>query len=71
MNCVFIDSVLKDIHPGFVHYHVTPSENVSWGKMFATMEEARSKYDLEAYSVGQCSLEQIFLAFAKSQVNDE
>jgi len=66
----FPDCVLKDIHPGFVHYHVSPSENVSWGKMFGAMEEARAKFDLEAYSVGQTSLEQVFLNFSKAQINE-
>ncbi|OXA56781.1 ATP-binding cassette sub-family A member 3 [Folsomia candida] len=67
----FPDSVLKDIHPGFVHYHVTPSDNVSWGKMFTIMEEARVKFSLEAYSVGQTSLEQVFLNFSKAQINEQ
>jgi ATP-binding cassette subfamily A (ABC1) protein 3 len=67
----FPDSVLKDIHPGFLHYHISTSETSSWGKMFKTMEEARVKFELEAYSVGQTSLEQVFLNFSKAQINEE
>jgi len=61
--------VLKDIHPGFVHYHLVPSENVSWGQIFEKMEIAKVKFHLDAYSVGQTSLEQVFLNFTKAQIN--
>jgi hypothetical protein len=37
--------------------------------MFAKMEIAKEKFNLEAYSVGQCSLEQVFLSFTKGQLN--
>lgn len=60
--------VLKDIHPGFVHYHVV-NDDVTWGQMFKTMEVAKTKFNLEAYSVGQTTLEQVFLNFTKAQIN--
>ncbi|CAL8074946.1 unnamed protein product [Orchesella dallaii] len=60
---------LKDIHPCFVHYHIHPDENVSWGELFSAMEVAKVRFKLEAYSVGQTSLEQVFLNFTKSQIN--
>jgi hypothetical protein len=66
-----LGSVLKDIHPGFVHYQVLPGPGASWGSMFRKMEIAKQKFNLEAYSVGQCTLEQIFLAFTKAQINVE
>lgn len=65
---VCIGCVLKDIHPGYVHYHIT-SYDATWGKMFAAMEVAKDKFGLEAYSVGQTSLEQVFLNFTKAQIN--
>jgi len=64
----FQGCMLKDIHPGYVHYHVT-SYDATWGKMFAAMEVAKEKFNLEAYSVGQTSLEQVFLNFTKAQIN--
>ncbi|CAL8096130.1 unnamed protein product [Orchesella dallaii] len=64
----FPGCVLKDIHPGYVHYHVT-TYDATWGKMFAAMEVAKGKFNLEAYSVGQTSLEQVFLNFTKAQIN--
>ncbi|XP_035705489.1 ATP-binding cassette sub-family A member 3 isoform X2 [Folsomia candida] len=59
-------SQLKDIHPGFVHYHI-PSQGVTWGSLFRKMEMAKQKFGLDAYSLGQSTLEQIFLAFTKAQ----
>jgi argonaute-like protein implicated in RNA metabolism and viral defense len=67
----FPDSILKDIHPGFVHYHILHSEKVSWGKIFEKMEIAKDRFKLDAYSVGQTSLEQVFLNFTKAQINLE
>ena len=64
----FPGCTLKDIHPGFLHYHVT-QEGVKWDQMFEIMEIAKSKFNLEAYSVGQTTLEQVFLHFSKTQVN--
>lgn len=66
---IFLACTLKDIHPCFVHYHIHPDENVSWGELFSAMEVAKLRFNLEAYSVGQTSLEQVFLNFTKSQIN--
>jgi ATP-binding cassette subfamily A (ABC1) protein 3 len=65
---LLLGAVLKDIHPGFIHYHIKPSEGITWGKLFGKMETAKEKFNLDAYSVGQTSLEQVFLNFARSQV---
>ncbi|ODN05472.1 ATP-binding cassette sub-family A member 3, partial [Orchesella cincta] len=66
----FPGCTLKDVHPGYVHYHI-PDEGVTWGQMFKKMEEAKALFRLEAYSVGQTSLEQVFLSFTKGQVNND
>jgi len=39
--------------------------------MFQKMEIAKEKFNLDAYSVGQTSLEQVFLNFTKAQINIE
>jgi ATP-binding cassette subfamily A (ABC1) protein 3 len=39
--------------------------------MFTVMEAAKEKFNIEAYSVGQTSLEQVFLNFIKAQYNAE
>ena len=66
----FPGSVLKDVHPGYVHYHVT-NPSLKWSQLFSKMEVAKNQFNLEAYSVGQTSLEQVFLNFTKHQVSDE
>ena len=66
---ILIDSILKDIHPGYIHYHLVPSSGISWGKIFEKMEMAKVKFRLDDYAVGQTSLEQVFLNFAKAQAN--
>jgi len=65
----FPGCILKDIHPGFVHYHVTDTR-VGWGALFSQMELAKAEFGLEAYSVGQTTLEQVFLNFTKTQIVD-
>ena len=65
-----IGCVLKDSHPGFVQYHVL-SNNVTWGALFSSMEEAKEKFGLENYSVGQTTLEQVFFNFTKGGRPDQ
>ncbi len=69
--CQFQGCQLKEVHPGYVHYHITEEEGVSWGEIFRKMEEAKATFRLEAYSVGQTSLEQVFLSFTKGQINND
>jgi hypothetical protein len=42
--------------------------HLSLGRVFSTLEEAKSHGILEAYSVKETSLEQIFVAFAANRV---
>ncbi|CAG7727742.1 unnamed protein product [Allacma fusca] len=58
----FPDCELKDSHPGFVQYYV-PGKGTKWAKLFAVMEKAKEQFNLDAYSVGQTSLEQVFFNF--------
>ncbi|CAG7822963.1 unnamed protein product [Allacma fusca] len=58
----FPDCELKDAHPGFVQYYV-PGRNTKWADLFAVMERAKEEFNLDAYSVGQTSLEQVFFNF--------
>lgn len=53
---------LKDYHQGLAHYHL-PESGQSWARIFGLMESAKIKYQIEDYSVGQTTLEQVrFLA---------
>ncbi|CAG7716861.1 unnamed protein product [Allacma fusca] len=58
----FPDCELKDSHPGYVQYYV-PGSSTKWARLFAVMEKAKEEFNLDAYSVGQTSLEQVFLNF--------
>jgi len=66
----FPGAQLKDYHQGLVHYHL-PESGLTWARIFGLMESAKTKYQIEDYSVGQTTLEQVFLNFAKSQVGDD
>jgi len=62
----FVGSELKDRHEGLLHFQV-PIEEMTWSKIFGTIERAKKKYFLEDYSVSQTSLEQVFISFARPQ----
>ncbi|XP_074055105.1 phospholipid-transporting ATPase ABCA3-like [Macrotis lagotis] len=62
----FPDTILKDEHQGMVHYHL-PSKDLSWAKVFGTLEKNKAEFDLEDYSISQISLEQVFMNFAHLQ----
>ncbi|XP_070635571.1 ATP-binding cassette sub-family A member 17-like isoform X1 [Bos indicus] len=63
VGLTFPGSVLEDEHQGMVHYHL-PGDDLSWAKVFGIMEQAKTMYMLEDYSVNQISLEDIFLSFS-------
>ena len=62
----FENCSLKDIHHGLVHYHIKDSQ-LSWAKIFGTIERAQAEYGIEDYSISQTTLEQVFLNFARKQ----
>lgn len=62
---------LKDIHPGYLQYHIAATAQVTWADLFRKMETAKTQFGLEAYSVGQTSLEQVFLNFTKAQLGSD
>ena len=66
----FPQSVLKDIHQGMLHYHITSPVH-SWSNIFGIMERAKERYNIEDYSVSQTTLEQVFLNFARAQVTPQ
>lgn len=47
-------------------YHI-PTANVQWSLMFGIMEEAKERLNIADYSLGQTSLEQVFLYLTKHQ----
>lgn len=47
-------------------YHI-PTATVQWSEMFGLMEDAKDRLCIADYSLGQTSLEQVFLFFTKYQ----
>jgi ATP-binding cassette subfamily A (ABC1) protein 3 len=46
---------------------VVPQKDVKWSEIFSMLQKAKFQFAIEDYSVGQSSLEQIFLSFAQHQ----
>jgi ATP-binding cassette subfamily A (ABC1) protein 3 len=53
----------------YLHLHVSDT-STPWHKLFGTMEQLKAKYAVivEDYSVSETTLEQVFLSFAKKQI---
>jgi len=64
----FPGSILKDKHQNLVQYQV-PKEEVSWANLFRTLEENKKELQIEDYLVSQTSLEQVFIYFARAQID--
>jgi len=50
----------------FSAYHVQ-NTSVKWSLMFSLMEEAKQRLSIADYTLGQTTLEQVFLFFTKYQ----
>lgn len=59
---------LREEYQGLLTYQI-PQTDVPWSKLFGYMEEAKKRLNIEDYSLGQTSLEQVFLSFTKYQNN--
>lgn len=66
VNSKFTSIVLKDFHQCILHYHITDT-TVRWSYLFRELEKAKEELSFEDYLVSDTTLEQIFLAFARSQ----
>ena len=62
----FPESVLKDHHENLFSYQVK-TLTLKWSEIFEIMERARVTYEIDDYTVGQTTLEQIFIGFARMQ----
>lgn len=66
----FPTAELKESYQSMLSYYI--DTDVSWSKMFGIMERGKNNMNMniEDYSLGQCSLEQVFLLFTKFQRPD-
>nr|XP_015839324.1 PREDICTED: ATP-binding cassette sub-family A member 2-like isoform X2 [Tribolium castaneum] len=63
----FPGSELKERYQELVTYHLDNPKSLSLSQMFGTIEASKRQLGIEDYSLGQCSLEEVFLKFAKDQ----
>jgi ATP-binding cassette, subfamily A (ABC1), member 3 len=66
MSVSFANCELKAVHNNLLHFQIN-DEKVSWSKMFGLIERSKDRLKIEDYSIGQTTLEQIFLSFARKQ----
>ncbi|KAG5670265.1 hypothetical protein PVAND_000542 [Polypedilum vanderplanki] len=62
----FEGAVLKEEYYDLLTFHV-PSHELKWSEIFGILENAKSRLNIEDYSITQATLEQIFLSFTKYQ----
>lgn len=58
---------IREKYYGLLTYHIPRTTDITWSRMFGTMEEAKRHFDIIDYSLQQVTLEQVFLAFAQHQ----
>ncbi|CAG9584632.1 unnamed protein product [Danaus chrysippus] len=62
----FRDAKLIETYLGISTYYLN-DQDLPWWRVFHLMEEARSQFPIEDYSVSQTTLEQVFLRFTRNQ----
>ncbi|XP_039428799.1 phospholipid-transporting ATPase ABCA3-like [Culex pipiens pallens] len=62
----FPGAVLKEEYVDSLSFHV-PQTDLKWSAMFGLMESHKEQLNIEDYSLGQTTLEQVFLFFTKYQ----
>ncbi|KAK4876910.1 hypothetical protein RN001_009416 [Aquatica leii] len=62
----FADAIIREKHHDLITFYIK-DKTLPWSQMFGIMERAKSLLAIDDYSLGQCSLEQVFLSFTKYQ----
>lgn len=62
----FPSAVLREKYEELLTFYIADKRQ-PWSKMFGIMERAKKEMNIEDYSLGQTTLEQIFLSFTKQQ----
>lgn len=62
----FPSAILREKYQELLTYYIA-DKNIPWSKMFGLMEKGKNFLNIEDYSLGQSSLEQVFLSFTKHQ----
>ncbi|XP_054279050.1 phospholipid-transporting ATPase ABCA1-like [Macrosteles quadrilineatus] len=65
VNRTFSRCFIKDEHKGLLHYHIADN-SMLLSVLFSKLEDLRSQHSIvEDYTVGDTTLEQVFMSFAK------
>jgi ATP-binding cassette subfamily A (ABC1) protein 3 len=70
VHSTFPSSQLKEAYEGFVHIHINETA-LSLAALFRIIESCKEEYSIENYTVSQTTLEQVFLNFARSQLDPD
>ena len=65
IRSIFPSAILKDFHETLLTYQIVDNA-LKWSFLFSEMQRIRTKFDLEYYLLSDCTLEQIFINFAKT-----
>lgn len=65
----FPGAVLIEAHQGTATYQL-PREGLMWADVFQTIESHKETLGIEDYSVSQTTLDQVFVNFAKEQMDE-
>ncbi|XP_063224088.1 phospholipid-transporting ATPase ABCA3-like isoform X2 [Bacillus rossius redtenbacheri] len=63
----FEGASLREEQDNLLTFYIPSSSGLKWSRMFGVMERAKASLHISGYSLGQTSLEQVFLMFTKQQ----
>lgn len=70
INYTYLLLILRESHQCLLTYYI-PSTDIPWSRMFGVMESGKAQFGIEDYSLGQTTLEQVFLSFTKKQRSED
>ena len=62
---IFLSCSIDEIHGGYMRLKV--NNDIDLANAFQMLEQSKIVYDIYDYSISQCTLEQVFIQFAKDQ----
>ena len=68
MKNSFEATEVKELYFNSIKFEIN-NVSLSWANIFGNIERAKESLNIEDYSVGQTTLEEVFLSFASKQTN--
>lgn len=66
---MFPSAVLKEKYMDIMTFHISDTNNLKWSESFASLAQIKNETGIADYALTQTSLEQVFLFFTKSGIN--